>query len=163
VLNTTSLPDSAIVIHFSVCSAADDEDNNVHDDAYEMTMDFKEVIQGRRTTHMQSAPSGMPVVLDLGDLEEQSEESFSGSSDEDKSRHSSLLLQVQLQPTDDSSHHQQKEEDDAEEEESTPIPMEDLRINKLQVQIKAAMREKEKQERQQQAKQQVQKKALSQY
>ena len=106
-------------------------------------MDFKEVIQGRRTTHMQSAPSGMPVVLDLGDLEEQSEESFSGSSEEEKSRHSSMLLQVQPQASDASSQHQQTAEEDAEEEETTPIPMEDLQINTLQRQIKAAMREKE--------------------
>lgn len=143
-----------VFISWLVWSAIDDEDNLNHDDGYEMTMDFKEVMKGRRTTHMQSAPSGMPVVLDLGDLEEQSEESFSGSSEEEKSRHSSLLLQPQA--TDDSSH-QQIEENDTEEEESTPIPMEDLRINKLQVQIKAAMREKEKQERRQQAIQQVQK------
>ena len=30
-----------------------------------MTMDFKEVLAGRRTTHMNSAPSGMPVVQSL--------------------------------------------------------------------------------------------------
>jgi hypothetical protein len=48
-----------------------------------MTMNFKEIMKGRRTTNMQSVPSGMPVLLDL-DLEE--------SSDEERSRRSISLL-----------------------------------------------------------------------
>ena len=43
---------------------------------------------------MQSAPSGMPVVLDL---EEEDESSFSGSSEEERSRRSSSLLLQQQQ------------------------------------------------------------------
>ena len=44
-----------------------------------------------------------------------------------------------------------EEEEEEEEEVGSLVPMEDLRINKLQVQIKAAMREKEKQERSREA------------
>ena len=141
---------------------------------------------------MQSAPSGMPVLLDL---EEEDESSFSGSSEEERSRRSSsLLLQQQQaaagqdggggdtaaaaaaaavggsgaedtdsgaaddQVADDNEDDTEVEEDEEDEEEveeeeevGSLVPMEDLRINKLQVQIKAAMREKEKQERSREA------------
>jgi hypothetical protein len=149
---------------------------------------------------MQSAPSGMPVLLDL---EEEDESSFSGSSEEERSRRSSSLLLQQQQAAagqdggggdtaaaaaaaaaaavggsgaEDTGAHDtdsgaaddqladdneddteveedEEDEEDVEEEEEVGslVPMEDLRINKLQVQIKAAMREKEKQERSREA------------